>query len=377
MNGYELLELIGLVDPAYIESADNDFVTKKNRASVKWNALAACLCLAITCGILTFNSFVLNKKTKINKITIESIEEVSYKYNGTLLAENLDFSNGYSSSIELSCSDDGGLYDPSSWNSLSVSAEYIDYAVVLNCSFEGQTDDNNTSTAVDFVQYGDILIAVYLGEPTPVYEYVHRAVFECDGVCYELLTLSNDENRIYDLLDRLMGMSEVTANLETDFSSFADILGFSNCKVSVEETSPHFFTWYFYTEINGETSCIAEMFGRFDSYMPQAYSVDLNGDGVDELICNCVSGDGWQTVIVYRNNDSAIEIGYIREGFYNEIGAVNFGLGSFTEQYEPERGFVITYYTETPKEDYEPERKTATFKEGLDNFDFYPYDPLS
>lgn len=374
MNGSELLELMGMIDPAYIESADNEYVTEKHRPWVKWRVLAASLCLAIVCGILAFNLFVPNKNAKI--IKIDSIEEVSNRFNGTLLAQNLDLSDGYSPSIELSCSDGGGLDDPLSWESLSVSAEYPDCAVVLNCLFEGQTDDNNTSAEIEYVEYGDIIVTIYAEDSEPECKYVQRAVFECGGVSYELIAHSNSADRIYELLDRLMGASGTDADTKSDFSSFTDILGFSNCKVKVDETAPHFFTWYFYTEIDGETRCIAEMFGHFDSNMPEAYSVDLDGNGIDELICNCVSGgDGWQTVIVYRNNNGVIEKGYIRQAFYDGLGAVNFGPGSSAEQYDPDLGFVITYYTETPQENDIQERKTATFKDGLENFDFYPYIP--
>lgn len=360
MNGYDLLELIGAADPAYIESADNDFAAKKPR--IKWHALAACLCLALAVGMFA----VLYKYTKTNIVTIENIREISDKYNGTLLAENLDLSDGYSPSIELRCS--GGLDDPSSWKSLSVSAKYPDCAVVLNCSFDGHKNNSDISSAIDFVEYGDILVAIYLEEPTPTYEYVHRAVFEWGGAAYELSAQSNDPERIYELLDRLVGD-------KVGFGSFKNILGFSGCKVKVEETSPHFFTWYFYTETSGETRYIAEMFGRFDDNMPEAYNIDLDGDGTDELVCNCVSGDGWQTVTVYRNNNGSIEAGCIRREFYDDLGAMNFGPGSFAERYDPERGFVITYYTESPDEADDPERKTATFKGGLENFDFYPYVP--
>ncbi len=154
---------------------------------------------------------------------------------------------------------------------------------------------------------------------------------------------------------------------------FENILGFSGCRVEAEETAPHFCTWKFYTEIDGEERQIAEAFGRFDDSMPAAYSVDLDGDGTDELVCNCVAGDGCRSVWVYRNSGGTVERGCIREDFYDDLGAVNFGLGSISEIYEPEKGFAVAYYAEMPDGDGEPERKTATFKGGVENFEFYPY----
>lgn len=45
MNGHELLDKIGLIDPAYIEAAEAP-PKKKKVVWVKWGALAACLCFA-------------------------------------------------------------------------------------------------------------------------------------------------------------------------------------------------------------------------------------------------------------------------------------------------------------------------------------------
>ncbi len=44
MNGNEFLDKMELIDPAYIEAADTEH-PKKQKAWVKWGAMAACLCL--------------------------------------------------------------------------------------------------------------------------------------------------------------------------------------------------------------------------------------------------------------------------------------------------------------------------------------------
>ena len=46
MRGQELLDRMNLVDPAYVEAADQ-LPKKKKQTVIKWGALAACLCLAL------------------------------------------------------------------------------------------------------------------------------------------------------------------------------------------------------------------------------------------------------------------------------------------------------------------------------------------
>ena len=356
MNKLTLSRSLGFLSDEIIYEADEKRTREKSGRRIKYIAAAACLCIILAGGIM-----LKNAEEKI--IPVGNIREISDNFGGRLLAQNLDLSEDDSPTILLSCT--GGLGDPSGWEMLSVSADYPDCTVVLNCSFDKKSS-GDISEASDFLEYGDVLVKIFLEEPTPEYKYVSRAVFECDGVYYELNAKSNSAERIYGLLDMLMGKDI------GDLGEFSEVLGFSGCKVRVSETAPHFFTWHFYTETDGVKRCLAEMIGRFDSKLPEAYSADLDGDGTDELICNCVSGDGSQTVTVYRNNGGKTEAGYVKEAFYDGLGAVSFGPGSFTERYDPEQGFVITYYTETADGS---ERKTAAFKSGLDNFDFYLFEP--
>ncbi len=173
------------------------------------------------------------------------------------------------------------------------------------------------------------------------------------------------------------GTDGLTANLAAsdfeEYDDFGDVLGFKNCKIKSEETAPHFFTRRFYAEIDGELRCIAEMFDRGEGNAPEAYCRDLDGDGVEELICNCVAGDGWQSVVVYRRSGEGVEMGLLRGEFYDRLGAVNFGPGSSAERYDPATGFEVAYYTEAPSADFEPERKTAGFAAGIENFEFWGY----
>lgn len=118
--------------------------------------------------------------------------------------------------------------------------------------------------------------------------------------------------------------------------------------------------------------CVAEQFG-YDG--PEAWSRDLDGDGVPELICNYTYGDGAQHVIVYRNNNGIIENGGIRWSYYEEkFGWTDIGMGGISsmpvERYDPERSvFTATdYYTNGYNDPV-----TVEFDDGLGPFNFVPY----
>lgn len=86
---------------------------------------------------------------------------------------------------------------------------------------------------------------------------------------------------------------------------FSDILGYKNYRINVEESTPYFYIWSYYVEIDGEMQCVAHTSAY--SKHPGVYSVDLDGDGISEFITNTEYGDGAQRVEIYRNNNGVIE----------------------------------------------------------------------
>lgn len=145
-----------------------------------------------------------------------------------------------------------------------------------------------------------------------------------------------------------------------------NILGF-DYKVEKTRTSPNFYFWRLYSVSEGnESQCIAEWFGTPNN--SGAYVVDFDGDGINELVCNCVYGaDGGQEVRVFRNRNGTIEMGTFREGFHDELGFENHGFGSYGEYYSFNMGFVVTNYLDDGNE-------IITFND-LSYFDFAPFVP--
>lgn len=153
-------------------------------------------------------------------------------------------------------------------------------------------------------------------------------------------------------------------------------LGFENCVMTWEEEQG-VTTWRFYAQEDGQYRFIAETWN--DRNEPDVYRVDLDGDGVDELICNRSFSDGEQGIIVYRNRDGQIERGWLNtSGQFDEwvkegLDAIN-GVDAYTVHYDPEQGFVLNaHFRDKNGEDV---LKTATFQ-GLEHVVFGQYGPES
>jgi hypothetical protein len=129
--------------------------------------------------------------------------------------------------------------------------------------------------------------------------------------------------------------------------TFSEILGL-NGYIEGVESPPEFVTWRYFAEVNGNTQCVAEVFG-FATSAPEAYSKDIDGNGVKELIGNCqYGGDGARRVIVYRNNNGIVEIGTLAYDTNVLPDLDNWGSNAIQEEYDAENDvFAITYSTKS------------------------------
>lgn len=377
MRGSELLDKMELVDPAYVQAADTIYEagSKKHNVCKRWTgraaAAAACLCIAAVCGLLAFQHMRTTEPTLIVE-NIENMEELLSLYGDTLLTEKLVSSDAENTTIRLSHAETESLSDISGWKTLSVSTQYPDYSVVMTCSFQSEEEQSASPAPIDTLQYGDTAVLLYQDEPTPEFAYIYRATFEYEGVFYDLSTQSYDPESIYELLDNVFSGAVRT---EEAPHTFASILGFSDYHVRVEESTPGFFLWRYYAEVDGETKCIASTSGYVSADGgPEAYSADLDGDGVPELICNTIYGTGAERVSVFRNNNGVIEEGVIREKQLETQFQMSlmWGSGSISEKYDPaQNAFVVI----GPDEDGNP--MTVSFSYDLEFFYFYPYPYVS
>ncbi|MCM1558778.1 MAG: hypothetical protein NC123_04450 [Butyrivibrio sp.] len=306
------------------------------------------------------------------------MEEIPFSYGGDLVAERLAASGAQTTNVYLSYVKGGDISDPAVWNTLSITGEYNGQDFILDCDYSGEGDRKDPAAAYAVTQYGDVEVIIYREESDWSKPFLYRAEFTLDGVGYSLSIHSDEPENIYAWLDIVLGKpegGEPEGGKPQSGVMLTDVLGFGVCRVEMEEITPGQYMWHFYVKADGKDVCVAEQFG-YDE--PEAWSRDLNGDGVPELICNSTYGDGVESVIVYRNNNGIIEEGTVRWSYYEEkFGWTHLGEGGISslpaEKYNPEQGvFTATDYYTNGYDD----PVTVEFNDGLEPFDFLPFSHL-
>lgn len=104
MNGNELLDKMELIEPAYVEAADQKFVSNKNYWK-KWMTLAACLCLTLIGAFMLrwHNSPQSPEIDKLQAIAIPKLSPGGMGFEGYLLHDiaELNTGNPWSENTEL------------------------------------------------------------------------------------------------------------------------------------------------------------------------------------------------------------------------------------------------------------------------------------
>lgn len=350
MSEKRILELFNNVDEKYIDEAAPKNV-QKHKFKISPVIVVACLCLLVIAG---FGVSRFIQPSVEEKYYTTNMDEVLAVYEGELLAEKISYEGASDTKILLCYTGDDLPLSSDGWKTLSVSASYEDYDMTLNCAFNGETFTANGEKAIDTIQYGDTVIQIYQGETTPEFELTYYAVFEYQNVCYELKTYSNDKDCIYDILKAVLGVNEEDSESSSNGEhNFAEVLGYSDYYVTVEQTMPGFIIQKYYAEADGAEKCIAQIFG-YAVPGPEVYSIDMDGDEINELIANCIYGTGAERVYVFRNNSGVIEKGQLSYDLWDETmfpGITNMGSAYIQENYIAETNtFEIVYPTETGSE---------------------------
>ena len=350
MSEKRILELFNNVDEKYIDEASPQNV-KIHKFKFSPIIVAACLCLLLI-GEWGMSRFM--PKPGEEKYYTTNMDEVLAAYEGELLIEKISYEGASDTNILLCYTGNDLPLSSDEWKTLSVSASYEDYDMTLNCAFNGETFITSGEKAIDTIQYGDTTIQIYQGETTPEFELTYYTVFEYQNVFYELKTYSNDKECIYEILQAVLGANEENPESTSNGEhNFAEVLGYSDYYVTVEQTMPGFIIQKYYVEVDGVEKCIAQVYG-YAVPEPEVYSRDLDGDGISELICNCMAGTGAERVNIFRNRDGVIEKGQLSYDLWDETmfpGITNRGSSYIQENYIAETNtFEIVYPTETGSE---------------------------
>lgn len=127
--------------------------------------------------------------------------------------------------------------------------------------------------------------------------------------------------------------------------AMTNLLGFTDWECEVDDVAGVHFTISIYS-----TDGHIEL-GRWFGFNPNpiVYVEDIDGDGNNEMICNCqYGGDGVQDVCIYRNNNGVIELLTVSEKFVSEAFNVEpqdiCPPGMVIKVYNPETNLIeITF----------------------------------
>ena len=149
---------------------------------------------------------------------------------------------------------------------------------------------------------------------------------------------------------------------------FEDVLGYDGVKVLNQSTVLPYETAY-YSEADGEKVRIAVSWG----FQQDDYVVDVDGDGMNELVCNVVYGNGAADTLIYRREGDKILRGMALELLDGEYDNVSFA--SQRAKYLPEENVVEIYYYRQAVDDqlsqkYEIDFEKITYWEEVDITNF-------
>ena len=146
----------------------------------------------------------------------------------------------------------------------------------------------------------------------------------------------------------LVELLAANAPASTREEPFTDILGYDGVLVTV--TTPYGWsrrTYYAVSDDGGRTA-VAASFGYGE---PEDYTVDLDGDGAEELVCNVTFGaDGGREVYVYQRRDGGVYLGTCR---FEELPdfVPGGGLNNWVE-YDLDAGCFRLHYRTSGAEEF-------------------------
>lgn len=155
--------------------------------------------------------------------------------------------------------------------------------------------------------------------------------------------------------------------------SFQNIMGYDGYWEEELYNSQH-HTRRYYAEESGKVFPIAvSWYWKFDpSEKVEDYVLDIDGDGVTELVCNTLTGaDIHAEVYIFRRTANGVECGRIDREKANIPDFDDWGANASVSCYDAQTGqFLLSYDVKDSKEDKE-------IAVSLDAFAFTPLEDLS
>lgn len=310
MNAKKFSNALGNIGDGYVDEAVTYTAKKKSNVWLKWGAIAACLCLVIGVAIRIGIGFVPSQMTDIyregNLIEITGESELPAKYDGDLLAFNLDFE-----SYEFYYRFDGVPENTDDWYSLLASKYDTNGDIVLHCMFgpiteedlkeDWKVDSVFTPEATQTKIINGVEVDIAQTKNSLKYKYWHYAIFTYDGVLYDVRVQSDNPEYVYEVLNQLISDNKSNAHtLKVTENSVGEI-GRETFNLSVEISENdantlseiiHSGTWMEEPTVC-ESNCIINLKGHWTYYNSNSgilNQYDLSDMSIYSSVVQDVSG---------------------------------------------------------------------------------------
>lgn len=171
------------------------------------------ICVSVVyCGMIFFTASPgTDSYRKGDALTVSDIEDIAGKYDGKLMAENLDLTSAKKKSIELYFDPDGTAENTADWYSLIIRANYTDYSVTMYCMFEDTESVENwkvdmvfTPEATRHLEKNGINVQMARYKPLPDQKTIYYVLFKYQDVVYDLRVWSNKEDCVFTVLEDVL-----------------------------------------------------------------------------------------------------------------------------------------------------------------------------
>lgn len=184
-----------------------------------------------------------------------------------------------------------------------------------------------------------------------------------------------DKDGVTELCYTYLGKSETIISYDNTemwnlskctVKDFNDVMGYNGVIYTETAATRYWSQNYYLSVIDGKPVCIAESFG---SESGESDSIaDIDGDGINELICNCFYGaDGAQECFIYKITDEGIMRASGHDFIDSEIIEKQTMANAISSEYLPEENKMLCGYVE------DEEYVTVEYDIDMSELNFEPF----
>ncbi len=215
MTNQDIFRELTYIDPVLVADAaprEEGQIPKHRRRWLKWSGIAAAVCVVATLAFRIGIALTPAQTTDVFRegvgMELTDLSELPAEYDGALLVRNLPLISG--AFYEFYYREGGDPADTDDWYSLLLSEVYGEGSILLHCMFgdpdieDWKVDMVFTKKATETRIIHGVEVQIARQQPSLRAEYWYYAVFKHDGVVYDLRTLSEEADYIYEVLEVLL-----------------------------------------------------------------------------------------------------------------------------------------------------------------------------